>query len=55
MAIILERPCMIEYWEFDYKGPYLPVYKKTRWEAYPRPIKGVQAISGRKTRGRCEP
>ncbi|KAK9230299.1 hypothetical protein WN944_023266 [Citrus x changshan-huyou] len=36
---------------------YIPgcVYKKTGWEAYPRPIDGVQAVSGRKTRGRCEP
>ncbi|KAK9222119.1 hypothetical protein WN944_010551 [Citrus x changshan-huyou] len=33
----------------------LAVYKKTGWEAYPRPIEGVQAVSGRKTRGRCEP
>ncbi|KAK9208857.1 hypothetical protein WN944_001218 [Citrus x changshan-huyou] len=31
------------------------VYKKTEWEAYPRPIEGVQAITGRKTSGRCEP
>ncbi|KAH9681943.1 hypothetical protein KPL71_027149 [Citrus sinensis] len=28
------------------------VYKKTGWEAHPRPIEGVQAVSGRKTRGR---
>ncbi|KAK9185144.1 hypothetical protein WN943_025498 [Citrus x changshan-huyou] len=33
----------------------LAVYKKTGWEAYPRPIESVQAISGRKTRERCEP
>ncbi|KAH9717089.1 BED-type domain-containing protein [Citrus sinensis] len=30
----------------------LAVYKKTGWEAYPRLIEGVQAVSGRKTRGR---
>ncbi|KAK9205382.1 hypothetical protein WN943_015649 [Citrus x changshan-huyou] len=30
----------------------LAVYKKTGWEAYPRPIEGVQAVSGRKTKGR---
>ncbi|KAH9658346.1 hypothetical protein KPL70_023452 [Citrus sinensis] len=29
--------------------------KKTGWEAYPRPIEGVQAVSGRKTRGRSTP
>ncbi|KAK9214485.1 hypothetical protein WN944_006477 [Citrus x changshan-huyou] len=38
-----------------YKRPCLPVYKKTGWEAYPRPIEGVQAVSGRKTRGRSTP
>ncbi|KAK9217575.1 hypothetical protein WN943_006202 [Citrus x changshan-huyou] len=34
---------------------YVQLYKKTGWEAYPRPIEGVQAVSGRKTRGRCDP
>ncbi|KAK9195386.1 hypothetical protein WN943_003507 [Citrus x changshan-huyou] len=34
---------------------YVQLYKKTRWEAYPRPIEGVQVVTGRKTRGRCEP
>ncbi|KAH9671201.1 hypothetical protein KPL70_017267 [Citrus sinensis] len=34
---------------------FTPVYKKTGWEAYPRPIEGVQAVSGRKTRGRSTP
>jgi hypothetical protein len=33
----------------------LPIFKKTGWEAYPRPIEGVQAVLGRKTKGRCEP
>ncbi|KAK9208587.1 hypothetical protein WN944_000945 [Citrus x changshan-huyou] len=33
----------------------LTIYKKTGWETYPRPIEGVQAVSGRKIRGRCEP
>jgi len=33
----------------------LPVFKKTGWEAYPRLIEGVQAVLGRKTKGRCEP
>jgi hypothetical protein len=33
----------------------LPVFKKTGWEAYPRPIEGVYAVLGRKTKGRCEP
>ncbi|KAH9704470.1 hypothetical protein KPL70_011475 [Citrus sinensis] len=28
------------------------LYKKTGWEADPRPIEGVQAVTGRKTRGR---
>ena len=41
--------------ESDYKQPCLPVYKKTGWVAYPQPIEGVQTVSGRKTRGRCEP
>ncbi|KAH9792872.1 hypothetical protein KPL71_004324 [Citrus sinensis] len=31
---------------------YVQVYKKTGWEAYPRRIEGVQAVSGRKTKGR---
>nr|ABG37652.1 integrase [Populus trichocarpa] len=29
------------------------VFKKTGWEAYPRPIEGVYAVLGRKTKGRC--
>ncbi|KAK9217705.1 hypothetical protein WN943_006333 [Citrus x changshan-huyou] len=33
----------------------LAVYKKTGWEAHHRPIEGVQAVSGRKSRGMCEP
>ncbi|KAH9780390.1 hypothetical protein KPL71_008058 [Citrus sinensis] len=33
----------------------LAVYKKTGWEAYPRPIEGVQAGFGRKPRGRSTP
>ena len=33
----------------------MPVYKKTGWEANPRHIEGVQTVTGRKTRGRCEP
>ncbi|KAH9686664.1 hypothetical protein KPL70_014445 [Citrus sinensis] len=31
----------------------LAVYKKTGWEAYLRLIEGVQAVSGRKTKGIC--
>ncbi|KAH9705550.1 hypothetical protein KPL70_011918 [Citrus sinensis] len=50
-----ERACTIQSREFDYKRPCLPVYKKTGWEAYPRPIESVQAVSGRKTRGRSTP
>ena len=42
LGIWLERPCLL-------------VYKKTGWELYPRPIEGVQVITGRKIRGRCEP
>ena len=42
-------------WESDVKRPCLPACKKTGWEAYPRLIEGVQAVSGRKTRGICEP
>ena len=38
--------------ESDYKRPCLLVYKKTRWEAHLRPIECVQAVSGRKTKGR---
>ena len=41
--------------ESDFKRPCLPVYKKTGWESDPRLIKGVETVSGRKTRGRCEP
>ncbi|KAH9696772.1 hypothetical protein KPL71_023323 [Citrus sinensis] len=33
----------------------LAVYKKTGWEVDPRPIEGVQAVSGCKTRGRSTP
>ena len=43
------------YRESDFKRPCLLVYKKTGWEAYPGLIEGVQAVTGRKTRGRCEP
>ncbi|KAK9178565.1 hypothetical protein WN943_027757 [Citrus x changshan-huyou] len=54
MTIIPERACTILSRESDYKRPCLPVYKKNGWEAYPRPIEGVQAVSRRKTRGRSE-
>ena len=37
------------------KRPCLPIYKKIGREAYPRPIEGIQAVTGRKIRGRCEP
>ena len=33
----------------------MSVFKKTGWEAYPRPIDCVKAILGRKTKGRYEP
>ena len=64
MTIIPERACTILSRESDYKRPCFPVYKKTGWEAhpqsiegssYPRLIEGVQAVSRRKTIGRCEP
>ncbi|KAK9217542.1 hypothetical protein WN943_006171 [Citrus x changshan-huyou] len=38
-----------------HRSGFVQLYKKIGWEAYPRPIKGVQAVTGRKTRGRCEP
>ena len=31
------------------------VFKKTGWEAYPRPIEGVYAVLGHKTKGIYEP
>ncbi|XVE91128.1 hypothetical protein DITRI_Ditri20bG0129900 [Diplodiscus trichospermus] len=38
-----KRYCSLEYSrESDSKRPYLPVYKKTGWEAYPRIIESVQ-------------
>ena len=55
MDTIPKTKCTVKSWESDSKRPCLPVYKKTGWEADPRPIEDVQAVTGRKTRGRCEP
>ena len=45
----------LQSWESDFKRSCLPVYKKTGWEADPQLIEGVETVSKRKIRGRCEP